>query len=150
MRTEEVYIMAVILVSSCLLGCNCRYKGDGCRNERVLKLKDKHILIPVCPEQMGGLETPRNPSERINDKVLSNAERDVTEQFRKGAETALFLAQLNRVDFAVFKANSPSCGKGIIYDGTFTGGKKEGNGMTTDLLLENGIPVYTEDEDWPL
>ena len=142
--------MAVILVSSCLLGCNCRYKGDGCRNERVLKLKDKHILIPVCPEQMGGLETPRNPSERINDKVLSNAERDVTEQFRKGAETALFLAQLNRVDFAVFKANSPSCGKGIIYDGTFTGGKKEGNGMTTDLLLENGIPVYTEDEDWPL
>ncbi len=142
--------MAVILVSSCLLGCNCRYKGDGCRNERVLKLKDKHILIPVCPEQMGGLETPRNPSERINDKVLSNAGRDVTEQFRKGAETALFLAQLNRVDFAVFKANSPSCGKGIIYDGTFTGGKKEGNGMTTDLLLENGIPVYTEDEDWPL
>lgn len=142
--------MAVILVSSCLLGCNCRYKGDGCRNERVLKLKDKHILIPVCPEQMGGLETPRNPSERVNDKVLSNAGRDVTEQFRKGAETALFLAQLNRADFAVFKANSPSCGKGIIYDGTFTGGKKEGNGMTTDLLLENGIPVYTEDEDWPL
>jgi len=142
--------MAVILVSSCLLGCNCRYKGDGCRNERVLKLKDKHTLIPVCPEQMGGLETPRNPSERVNDKVLSNAGRDVTEQFRKGAETALFLAQLNHVDFAVFKANSPSCGKGIIYDGTFTGGKKEGNGMTTDLLLENGIPVYTEDEDWPL
>lgn len=142
--------MAVILVSSCLLGCNCRYKGDGCRNERVLKLKDKHILIPVCPEQMGGLETPRNPSERVNDKVLSNAGRDVTEQFRKGAETALFLAQLNHVVFAVFKANSPSCGKGIIYDGTFTGGKKEGNGMTTDLLLENGIPVYTEDEDWPL
>ena len=142
--------MAVILVSSCLLGCNCRYKGDGCRNERVLKLKDKHILIPVCPEQMGGLETPRNPSERVNDKVLSNAGRDVTEQFRRGAETALFLAQLNHVDFAVFKANSPSCGKGIIYDGTFTGGKKEGNGMTTDLLLENGIPVYTEDEDWPL
>jgi uncharacterized protein YbbK (DUF523 family) len=142
--------MAVILVSSCLLGCNCRYKGDGCRNERVLKLKDSHTLIPVCPEQMGGLETPRNPSERVNDNVLSNAGRDVTEQFRKGAETALFLAQLNHVDFAVFKANSPSCGKGIIYDGTFTGGKKEGNGMTTDLLLENGIPVYTEDEDWPL
>lgn len=142
--------MAVILVSSCLLGCNCRYKGDGCRNERVLKLKDSHTLIPVCPEQMGGLETPRNPSERVNGKVLSNAGRDVTEQFRKGAETALFLAQLNHADFAVFKANSPSCGKGIIYDGTFTGGKKEGNGMTTDLLLENGIPVYTEDEDWPL
>lgn len=150
MRTEEVYIMAVILVSSCLLGCQCRYKGDGCRNERVLKLAEHHTLIPVCPEQMGGLETPRNPSERVNDKVISNAGRDVTEQFRKGAKTALFHAKLNHVDFAVFKANSPSCGKGIIYDGTFTGGKKEGNGMTTDLLLENGIPVYTEDEDWPL
>ena len=142
--------MAVILVSSCLLGCQCRYKGDGCRNERVLKLAEHHTLIPVCPEQMGGLETPRNPSERVNDRVLSNAGRDVTEQFRKGAETALFHAQLNHVDFAVFKANSPSCGKGIIYDGTFTGGKKEGNGMYTDLLMENGIPVYAEDEEWPL
>lgn len=142
--------MAVILVSSCLLGCQCRYKGDSCRSERVLKLAEHHTLIPVCPEQMGGLETPRNPSERVGDRVVSNAGRDVTEQFRKGAETALFLAQLNRAEFAVFKANSPSCGKGIIYDGTFTGGKKEGNGMTTDLLLEHGIPVYTEDEEWPL
>jgi uncharacterized protein YbbK (DUF523 family) len=116
----------------------------------VLALAENHILIPVCPEQMGGLATPRDPSERVNDKVMSCKGRDVTEQFRKGAENALFLAQLNHVDFAVFKANSPSCGKGIIYDGTFTGGKKEGNGITADLLLENGIPVFTEDEEWPL
>lgn len=142
--------MAKILVSSCLLGSQCRYKGDGCRCEKVLALAENHILIPVCPEQMGGLATPRDPSERVNDKVMSCKGRDVTEQFRKGAENALFLAQLNHVDFAVFKANSPSCGKGIIYDGTFTGGKKEGNGITTDLLLENGIPVFTEDEEWPL
>ena len=142
--------MARILVSSCLLGSQCRYKGDGCRCEKVLALAENHILIPVCPEQMGGLATPRDPSERVNDKVMSCKGRDVTEQFRKGAENALFLAQLNHVDFAVFKANSPSCGKGIIYDGTFTGGKKEGNGITTDLLLENGIPVFTEDEEWPL
>ena len=142
--------MAKILVSSCLLGSQCRYKGDGCRCEKVLALAENHILIPVCPEQMGGLATPRDPSERVDDKVMSCKGRDVTEQFRKGAENALFLAQLNHVDFAVFKANSPSCGKGIIYDGTFTGGKKEGNGITTDLLLENGIPVFTEDEEWPL
>ena len=142
--------MARILVSSCLLGSQCRYKGDGCRCEKVLALAENHILIPVCPEQMGGLATPRDPSERVNDKVMSCKGRDVTEQFRKGAENALFLAQLNHVDFAVFKANSPSCGKGIIYDGTFTGGKKEGNGITADLLLENGIPVFTEDEEWPL
>ena len=142
--------MARILVSSCLLGSQCRYKGDGCRCEKVLALAENHILIPVCPEQMGGLATPRDPSERVDDKVMSCKGRDVTEQFRKGAENALFLAQLNHVDFAVFKANSPSCGKGIIYDGTFTGGKKEGNGITADLLLENGIPVFTEDEEWPL
>ena len=142
--------MARILVSSCLLGSQCRYKGDGCRCEKVLALAENHILIPVCPEQMGGLATPRDPSERVNDKVMSCKGRDVTEQFRKGAENALFLAQLNHVDFAVFKANSPSCGKGIIYDGTFTGEKKEGNGITADLLLENGIPVFTEDEEWPL
>ena len=142
--------MAKILVSSCLLGSQCRYKGDGCRCEKVLALAENHILIPVCPEQMGGLATPRDPSERVNDRVMSCKGRDVTEQFRKGAENALFLAQLNHVDFAVFKANSPSCGKGIIYDGTFTGGKKEGNGITTDLLLEHGIPVFTEDEEWPL
>ena len=74
----------------------------------------------------------------------------MTEQFHKGAEAALRLAQLNDVSFAVFKANSPSCGKGIIYDGTFTGGKTAGNGVTTDLLLANNIPVYTEDEEWPI
>ncbi len=150
METGELYVMANILVSGCLLGIACRYKGDGCRCERVLQLSKDHTLIAVCPEQMGGLETPRIPSERVNDKVLSAKGRDVTEQFQKGAEAALFLAQLNHVDFAIFKANSPSCGKGTIYDGTFTGGKKEGNGVTAELLIKNGIPVYTEDEEWPL
>ncbi len=142
--------MAKILISECLLGIECRYKGDGCRCEKAVALSKEHTLIPVCPEQMGGLETPRVPSERVGDKVLSAKGRDVTEQFRKGAETALFLAELNHVDFAVFKANSPSCGKGQIYDGTFTGGKTAGNGVTTDLLLAHGIPVYTEEEDWPI
>ncbi len=142
--------MAKILVSGCLLGIECRYKGDGCACRRVLDLSEDHTLIAVCPEQMGGLETPRIPSERVKDKVLSAKGRDVTAQFQKGAEAALFLAKLNQADFAIFKANSPSCGKGIIYDGTFTGGKKEGNGVTADLLIKNGIPVYTEDEEWPI
>ena len=78
--------------------------------------------------------------------MLSCAGRDVTAQYKKGAETALYLAKLNRVDFAILKAKSPSCGKGIIYDGTFTGHKVPGNGVTVSLLLENNIPVYTEDE----
>ena len=138
--------MAVILVSSCLLGCACRYKGDDCKNERILALAKEHVLLGVCPEQMGGLETPRAPSEIVGDKVMSNAGRDVTAEYRKGAEAALYLAQLNRADFAILKAKSPSCGKGLIYDGTFSGSKVPGNGVTAALLLENGIPVYTEEE----
>ncbi len=142
--------MATILVSGCLLGNECRYKGDGCRCEKVLKLAETHTLIAVCPEQMGGLATPRDPSERVGDRVLSCKGADVTEQFQKGAETALYLAKLNQADFAIFKANSPSCGKGTIYDGTFSGGKTAGNGVTADLFIKNGIPVFTEDEEWPL
>ena len=138
--------MAVILVSSCLLGCACRYKGDDCKNERILALAKEHVLLGVCPEQMGGLETPRAPSEIVRDKVMSNAGRDVTAEYRKGAEAALYLAQLNHADFAILKAKSPSCGKGLIYDGTFSGSKVPGNGVTAALLLENGIPVYTEEE----
>ena len=138
--------MAVILVSSCLLGCACRYKGDDCKNERILALAEEHVLLGECPELMGGLETPRAPSEIVGNRVMSNRGRDVTAAYRKGAEAALYLAQLNRADFAILKAKSPSCGKGLIYDGTFSGGKVPGNGVTAALLLENGIPVYTEDE----
>lgn len=138
--------MAVILVSNCLLGCECRYKGDGCENERILELAKEHTLIGVCPEQMGGLPTPRDPSEIVGDRVMSCRGADVTEQYLRGAQTALHLAKLNRADFAILKAKSPSCGKGLIYDGTFSGNKVAGNGITTALLLENSIPVYTEDE----
>lgn len=138
--------MATIIVSSCLLGCSCRYKGDSCENEAIRALAKDHVLIGVCPEQMGGLSTPRNPAEIVGDRVISNAGLDVTAEYTKGAEAALMLAQLNHADFAILKAKSPSCGKGIIYDGTFTGGKVEGNGVTVQLFRKNGIPVYTEDE----
>lgn len=143
--------MSKIIVSNCLLGAECRYKGDSCRNEAVCALSKKHTLIGVCPEQMGGLPTPRVPSERVGDKVVTRDGRDVTAEYEKGAETALRLAKLNRVKYAVLKANSPSCGCGVIYDGTFSGGKKEGDGVTSELFKENGIKVFTEeDEDiWP-
>ena len=138
--------MARILVSNCLLDFDCRYKGDNCRNEKVLALADGNILIGVCPEQQGGLMTPRDPAERVGDRVISCNGADVTEQYVRGAETALTLAKLNCVDFAVMKLRSPSCGKGMIYDGTFTGNMCPGNGTTVELLLKNGIPVYSEDE----
>ena len=115
--------MAVILASSCLLGCECRYKGDGCKCDALIKLAESNTIIGVCPEQMGGLPTPRDPAERQGDKVISCAGKDVTKAYTKGAETALYFAKLNHVDFAVMKAKSPSCGKGLIYDGTFTGNK---------------------------
>ena len=138
--------MAVILVSSCLLGCNCRYKGDGCRNERVLKLKDKHILIPVCPEQMGGLATPRPPAERKAGGVFTESGTDVTVQYRRGAEEALRLAKLYGCTHAILKERSPSCGSGGIYDGSFSRTLIPGDGVTAALLRQNGITVLGESE----
>lgn len=138
--------MAKIIVSGCLFGNDCRYKGDNCKCDELLALAKDHTLIPVCPEQMGGLSTPRNPAEIVGDKVISNQGKDVTEEYTKGADTALYIAKLNNADVAVLKANSPSCGKGIIYDGTFTGNKTKGNGVTVTKFLAEGITVFTENE----
>lgn len=133
-----------ILVSACLLGINCKYSGGNNQNEKVLEyIKDKEV-IPVCPEIMGGLSTPRPPSEIINDKVMNNLNQDVTQQYKKGAEETLKLAKIFNVKKALLKAKSPSCGKGYIYDGTFSSTLIEGNGITTKLLIENGIEVITE------
>lgn len=135
-----------ILVSKCLLGYNCRYKGDGCLSEKVAALAKDYELIPVCPEQEGGLSTPRNPAERVGNKIISSAGVDVTKEYTKGANIALELAKQNNIEFAVLKANSPSCGKGIIYDGTFSGNKVPGNGVTAELLMKNGFRVITEND----
>ena len=135
-----------VLVSNCLLGINCRYKGDNCKNEKVLEfLKDKEV-IGICPEQAGGLPTPRDPSEIVKDKVVSKAGKDVTAEYKKGAKMALKLAQDNKVDLVLFKAKSPSCGCGLIYDGTFSGNKIPGNGIASQLLLDNGFKVITEED----
>lgn len=138
--------MAKIIVSACLLGCECRYKGDGCPNDAILEMAQNNEIIPVCPEQMGGLSTPRLPSEIVGDKIIMSDGTDVTEQYQKGAKTALYLAKTLKADYAILKAKSPSCGHGLIYDGTFTGNKIPGNGVTAKLFLENGIPVYSEEE----
>lgn len=138
--------MAKIIVSGCLMGCDCRYKGDNCKCEELLALAEHHTLIPVCPEQLGGLKTPRDPAEIVGDKVISNKGNDVTYEYTKGAETALYIAKLNNADAVVFKANSPSCGKGIIYDGTFTGKKTSGNGIAAKMFLDEGYNVFTENE----
>ncbi len=138
--------MAKIIVSGCLLGCDCRYKGDNCKCDELLSLADNHTLIPVCPEQLGGLSTPRDPAEIVGNKVISNQGKDVTYEYSKGAEMALYIARTNKADAVVFKANSPSCGKGIIYDGTFTGNKTQGNGVAAELFLNSGYQVFNENE----
>lgn len=138
--------MKKILVSACLYGNKCRYKGDDCFNEKLAELGKNAVLIPVCPEQLGGLSTPRNPAERVGDKIISSAGADVTEEYTRGADFAVEIAKANAVDYCVLKANSPSCGKGVIYDGTFTGGKVKGNGLTTEKLLSAGFTVLTENE----
>ena len=138
--------MEKILVSACSLGSNCKYDGTNNKNEKVLEyIKDKEV-IPICPEIMGGLQTPRIPSERVENKVLSKEGIDVTSNFKKGAEEALYLAKLFNVKKALLKAKSPSCGNGLIYDGTFTHTKKEGFGVTTELLKKNGIKIITEED----
>lgn len=135
-----------ILVSACLLGLNCKYDGENNRNEKVLEyVKDKEV-IPVCPEIFGGLPTPRIPSEIVGDKVLNREKIDVTKEYQKGAEETLYLAKLFNVKKALLKESSPSCGSNTIYDGTFSKNKKEGMGITAQLLKENGIEIISEKE----
>lgn len=142
--------MTVILVSACLLGRNCRYNGTSCKNDAVTALGRQHTLIPVCPETDGGLPTPRCPSERVSDKVFMKDGTDVTDAFAKGAAAALSTARKNHAAFAIFKSLSPSCGKGRIYDGSFSGRTICASGVTAQLLEAHGIPVYTETDEWPL
>ena len=136
-----------ILVSACLLGGPCRYDGTGKADERLLTLAKTHTLIPVCPEQLGGLCTPRPPAERSGARVLTQSGEDVTDAFRRGAEQTLFLARLLGCKTAILKANSPSCGSGSIYDGSFQKRLIPGEGMTTALLRQNGIAVLSEQDD---
>lgn len=134
-----------VLVSACLLGVNCKYDGQNNENNKVLKyLQDKEI-IPICPEIMGGLSTPRNPSERVENKVLTNKGADVTKNFLKGAEETLKLAKKLNVHKAILKARSPSCGYQKIYNGTFKHQIIEGNGVTAELLKNNGFEILTEE-----
>ena len=138
--------MENILVSACLLGIGCRYDGKHKANSDVLSLGEKYNLIPVCPEIYGGLPTPRVPSERIGDKVMMKDGCDVTENYQRGAREALELCRIYNIKTAILKERSPSCGKGEIYDGTFSGALTERDGVTAELLIANGIQVLGESE----
>jgi len=142
--SREIY-----LISACLLGVNCRYNGTSSLIPELGNLLDTGRLIPVCPEVLGGLSTPREACEIIIQKdgskrVMSQSGLDCTSEFLSGAEKVLNIAQTCEVDKVILKANSPSCGCGNIYDGQFSGRLIEGNGLTSQLLLENDVEVYNE------
>ena len=135
-----------ILISACLLGARCRYDGAAKAAPRVLALMERHTLIPVCPEQLGGLPTPRLPSERREGGVFDRGGKDVTAQYRQGAEEVLRLARLYGCTHAVLKERSPSCGSGQIYDGSFSHVLVPGSGVAAELLAQNGITVLGESQ----
>ena len=133
-----------ILVSACLLGCACRYDGKSRPHPEVQALQGRYQMIPVCPEQMGGLPTPRPASERKNGRVVNVQGEDVTAQYSRGAEEALHLARFFHCPCAILKERSPACGSGEIYDGTFSGRLVPGDGAASELLKKNDISVYGE------
>ncbi len=138
--------MDKILVSSCLLGVPCRYDGNSKPNEKVMEFLKGKDTLGICPEVMGGLKVPRDPAEFVNGKIITNNGKDVTKEYQKGASIALEIARSENVDLCILKANSPSCGCGKIYDGTFSGTLKDGNGCTADLLTKHGFKVVSENE----
>ena len=133
-----------ILVSACLLGVACRYDGQSKAYPLVDELCRRHEVIPVCPEQLGGLPTPRTPAERQGDRVVTKTGADVTEQYRRGAEEAVGLARKLGCTVAVLKERSPSCGSGEIYDGSFTGTLTAGYGAAAQALRTQGVRVRGE------
>ena len=141
------------LVSACLLGLRTRFDGKKLLDSGPLNIPLKKI-IPFCPEQLGGLSTPRFPAEIINGRgedvlegkahVINTKGENITESYIRGARESLYLARLYKAEGIYLKDGSPSCGSCYIYDGTFSGRRQPGRGVTAALLKQEGIPVYNE------
>lgn len=140
----------MILVSACLVGINCKYSGGNNYNQKIFNLVKEGKAIPICPEQLGGLKTPRKPAEikNIDGKkfVINNEGEDVTENFERGAIEVLNLAQNLNIKTAILQPRSPSCGVNKIYSGNFDGKLIDGNGILAELLIQNGVTVFTPEE----
>ncbi|WP_152735266.1 DUF523 domain-containing protein [Marinifilum sp. N1E240] len=134
----------MIIVSACLVGINCRYDGNDNLIPEIKELVLSGNAIALCPEELGGLPTPRVSCEICKGKVVSKLNDDVTAAFQVGAEKVLAIAKILDTKTAILKSNSPSCGYGMIYDGTFSGQKITGNGLTAELLASNGIQIKNE------
>ena len=142
-----------MLISACLLGINCKYNGESNYNQRIVELTKNERVIPICPEQLGGLTTPRLPCEIVvlngERRVIRKDGVDVTEAFLIGAEETLKIAKMFNESIAILKTKSPSCGSCQIYDGSFSGRVIEGSGLTAELLADNNIRVFDENNYSP-
>ena len=139
--------MQNVLISACLLGVDCKYNGSNNKldDEIIHSLKEKYNLIPVCPEIMGGMPTPRNPVEITDGKVFDNDGVEFTKEFEKGSEEVVKLAKLYDATIAILKENSPSCGSNYIYDGTFNHQKIKGMGIAAHKLSKENIKLFSEE-----
>ena len=140
--------MEKLLISACLAGENCKYSGGNnfIGETALAALGEKYELVSVCPEVMGGLSVPRCPCERIGARVMNERGEDVTAQFKAGAELTANICERQGVKKALLKEKSPSCGSGRIYDGTFSHTVIAGDGVTAELLRQNGVRIYGESE----
>ena len=155
----------MFIISRCLVGVNCKYNGGNNRNENVLEFCRHHSVFTVCPESAAGLPRPRPPAEyqktldrdgTMQDCIIDKEGKNLTVPFKKGAEKSLFDAiQEARlrgevIEGAILKKNSPSCGYGAIYDGTFQGNLITGDGVFAAMLRKMEIPVYNENSEYIL
>ena len=130
-----------IMVSACLLGENCKYNGGNNRDPELLRLLSGHEVVPVCPEVLGGLPTPRIPAEIVNGTVINRDGASVDDAFRRGAQRALEIATREKPDLIILQSRSPSCGVKEIYDGTFSGNRIPGHGVFAGMALQAGFRV---------
>ena len=139
--------MQNVLISACLLGVDCKYNGSNNKlDDKIIhSLKEKYNLIPVCPEIMGGMPTPRNPVEISDGKVFYYDGEEFTKEFEKGSEEVVKLAKLYDATIAILKENSPSCGSNYIYDGTFNHQKIKGMGIAAHKLSKENIKLFSEE-----
>ena len=135
-----------ILVSSCLLGENCKYNGGNNYNENIIEFLKGHEVVPVCPEQLAGLSTPRKPMEILGEKIFDASGKDVTSQCERGALLACQIAKKEKIDTAILKSRSPTCGTRQIYDGTFSKKLIAGRGIFAEILVRNGFLVMDSDD----
>lgn len=143
--SPETFPGGLILASACLCGEKCRYDGQSAPHPLLMELHARGLVVPVCPEVLGGLSVPREPCERRGSRVVDRTGRDLTEAFARGAAMVLAIAGEKGITRAVLKERSPSCGVRVVYDGTFSSRRIPGQGITAALLRESGLAVVSEE-----